>query len=136
MAPAKGRELSSSHKAAMAEGRSQSRVISKYLEALESHKPKRGRRRTPDSMKAKLAAIDVQINDASAIKRLELVQERIDIEKELANTEAAFDISDLENSFVAVAAAYGASKGISYSAWREIGVAAAVLKRAGINRSA
>jgi len=111
MAPAKGRELSPSHKAAMAEGRSQSRVVSKYLDALESHKPKRGRRRTPESMKAKLANIDEKIGEASAIKRLELVQERINIEKDLANAEATFDISDLENAFVAIAGSYGASKG-------------------------
>ena len=34
------------------------------------------------------------------------------------------------------AAAYGARKGISYSVWRKSGVPAAVLKKAGISRSA
>jgi len=136
MAPAKGRELSPQHKAAMAEGRSQSRVISKYLQALESHKPKRGRRRTPESMKARLAGIEAEIAAANPIKRLELIQVRLDLETALANTEATFDITDLENEFVANAASYGASKGITYAAWREIGVTPSVLKRAGISRSA
>lgn len=135
MAPAKGRELSPEHKAAMAEGRAQSRTVSKYLEALETHKPKRGRRRTPESMKAKLESIDVEIADASAIKQLELIQERIDIEKALANTDTAFDMTELEDEFVSIAAAYGASKGITYAAWRKIGVAPSVLRKAGISRS-
>ncbi len=134
MSPAKGRELSPEHKAAMADGRRQSRIVSKYLEALESHKPRRGRRRTKESMAAKLASIESQIDSASPIKRLELVQERIDIEKALASADESFDITELEQNFVEVAAAYGQSKGISYSAWREIGVAPGVLKQAGITR--
>jgi len=136
MAPAKGRELSPEHKAAMADGRRQSRIVSKYLEALEAHKPKRGRRRTKESMRNKLAGIESQIADASPIKRLELVQERIDLEKALANIDEGFDITELERDFVSVASAYGQSKGISYSAWREIGVAPPVLQQAGITRGA
>ncbi len=120
----------------MAEGRAQSRVVSKYLEALETHKPKRGRRRTPESMKAKLKNIDAELTDASPIKQLELIQEQIDIEKALAGTDTAFDITELEDEFVSIAAAYGTSKGITYAAWRKIGVAPSVLKKAGIGRSA
>ncbi len=41
----------------------------------------------------------------------------------------------LETEFCQHAKAYGDSKGISYGAWRETGVAAAVLKRAGISAS-
>ena len=37
-----------------------------------------------------------------------------------------------ERAFVEAAAPYGERKGISYKAWREVGVPAAVLKRAGI----
>jgi len=85
-------------------------------------------------MAAKLASIESQIDGASPIKRLELVQERIDIEKALASADESFDITELEQNFVEVAAAYGQSKGISYSAWREIGVAPGVLKQAGITR--
>jgi hypothetical protein len=41
-----------------------------------------------------------------------------------------------EAAFVAVAAAFGARKGIGYRAWREMGVPAATLKQAGIRRGA
>lgn len=70
------------------------------------------------------------------ITRLELVQERLDLEDELAVLESAGeDISELEAGFVEVAAEYSDRKGISYSAWRQIGVEASVLKAAGLTRS-
>ena len=46
-----------------------------------------------------------------------------------------FDISALEDGFVKVAKGYSSRKGISYNAWRTVGVSAAVLKRAGISRA-
>ena len=46
------------------------------------------------------------------------------------------DISGLEKSFVAAAKGYSERKGISYTAWRELGVPPEVLKRAGISRAA
>ena len=44
------------------------------------------------------------------------------------------DLTDIEESFVEVAAQDGASKGIRYGIWRKAGVSADVLKRAGIAR--
>jgi hypothetical protein len=44
------------------------------------------------------------------------------------------DVDQLEEAFVAVARSYGERHGISYAAWRELGVPAAVLRRAGIVR--
>ena len=41
----------------------------------------------------------------------------------------------LEKAFVKHAKAYSDSKGISYAAWREIGVTPEVLKAAGITRA-
>ncbi|HVT78054.1 MAG TPA: hypothetical protein VHD87_13550, partial [Acidimicrobiales bacterium] len=59
----------------------------------------------------------------------------IDLEAELERLEGStVDIDALEAAFVQVADAYGKAKGISYAAWREIGVDPAVLKRAGISR--
>ena len=46
------------------------------------------------------------------------------------------DLSGLEADFVAVAKEYSQRKGISYAAWREVGVEPAVLKKAGVTRSA
>jgi len=127
--------MSDAHKAALAEGRNQGRAVRRYLEALEAHKPKRGRKRTPDSMKKRLARIDTELESADALKRLQLIQERLDLTAELETADEKVDLSGLEQEFVDAAAAYSRRKGISYAAWRELGVEAAVLKRAGISRS-
>lgn len=119
----------------MAEGRAQSRSIAPYLEALEAHKPKRGRKRTPESIDKRLAAIDGELDDANQIKRLSLVQERLDLLEERENLQRDVDLSQYEDDFVENAKSYGERKGISYQAWRELGVPAAVLKRAGITRA-
>ncbi len=46
------------------------------------------------------------------------------------------DLAELENGFEKVAKGYAERKGITYSAFRQIGVPAAVLKKAGISRTA
>ena len=127
--------MSKEHKAALAEGRDQGRAVRRYLEALEANKPKRGRKRSPDSMKKRLAAVEDEIAAADPLKRLHLVQERLDLQAALEATESTVDIAALEKEFVSAAAAYSERKGISYAAWRELGVEPAVLKRAGIGRS-
>jgi hypothetical protein len=130
------REMTDEHKAALAEGRRQGRAVRGYLEALEAHRPKRGRKRTPESIRTRMAAIEASLESAVAMKRLQLVQERIDLQSALEAAETTIDLSALEDEFVGAAAAYGARKGISYAAWREVGVPAAILKRAGIERGA
>ena len=62
------------------------------------------------------------------------VQERIDLEQELAAGTNGVDLEGLEAEFVAAAAAYGERKGISYEAWRAAGVEPRVLRAAGIGR--
>ena len=133
MAKAK-RSMSAEHKAALAEGRAEGRAVKAYLEALDQNRPKRGRKRTPDSIKKRLTVIDAELPDASPIQRLQLVQERMDLGKELAMMDTKVDLSALENAFVKTAGAYSDRKGISYAAWRELGVSADVLKRAKISR--
>jgi hypothetical protein len=128
--------MTAEHKAALAEGRAQGRAIRDYLEALDAHKPKRGRKRTPDSIKRRLEKLEVEITDADPMRRVGLIQERLDLEHELASTGSAIDLSALEKDFVAYAKDYSARKGISYTAWREVGVSAATLKAAGIGRGA
>jgi hypothetical protein len=135
MAQRKKRTVTDSHKAAMAQGRTESRAISAYLEALESHRPKRGRKRTPESIDKRLAAIDASLEAASPVKRLSLIQERIDLLQERESLQTKVDLTGLEDDFVSTAKSYGQRKGISYAAWRELGVSAPVLKRAGITRS-
>ncbi len=78
------RPMTDEHKAALAEGREQGRVVRRYLEAL-------------------------------------------------ADRHAA-DIEALEASFIAVAGPYSARKGLTYAAWRAVGVKPRVLRAAGIPR--
>ncbi|MGD9796544.1 MAG: hypothetical protein AB7H43_00660 [Acidimicrobiia bacterium] len=135
MAPRKKRIVTDEHKAAMAEGRTQSRAVSSYLEALELHRPKRGRKRTTDSIDKRLSAIDAELPTANPIKRLSLIQERLDLVNERETLGTSVDISSFEDEFVAAAGPYSQRKGISYAAWRELGVPPATLKRAGITRA-
>ncbi len=127
--------MSDDHKAALAEGRNQGRAVRRYLEALEAHKPKRGRKRTPESMQKRLARIEVELASADPLKRLQLIQERLDLQAELEASGTKVDLTGLERDFVDAAKAYSARKGISYAAWRELGVEPAVLKEAGISRA-
>jgi len=129
------RTMSAEHKTAIAEGRKQAKAVSDYLEALAANKPKRGRQRTPDSIKARIQKIDESLAGADAITALNLRQERIDLEAELASKSAGVDLSGMEAAFVDHAKAYADRKGISYGVWRDAGVAPAVLKKAGISRS-
>jgi hypothetical protein len=131
----KKRAMTDEHKSALAEGRNHARVVGQYLDALEAHKPKRGRRRTADSVKKRLGVVEQEVKKAKGRTRLELLQERRDLEVELAGMQGGgADISGLEKEFVKVAKAYSAKKGISYGAWREFGVAPEVLKKAGVSR--
>jgi hypothetical protein len=129
------KEMTDEHKAALERGRAEGRVVREYLEGLRSSKPKRGRKRTPDSINSRLRAIEEALTEATAIEELQLIQERRDLTAELEQMDRGVDLTELEEAFVGVARAYGDRKGISYASWREVGVSAATLKRAGIGRS-
>jgi hypothetical protein len=127
--------MSDDHKAALAKGREEGRIVRRYLEALESSKPRRGRKRTPDSIKRRLATIESGLATADPLSRLHLIEEKQRLESELAHTGETVDLASLEKSFIKVARPYGERKGISYSAWRTVGVSASVLQQAKISRS-
>lgn len=127
--------MSAEHKQALAVGREESRAVRRYLEALEAHKPKRGRKRTSESIQARLRQIDSRLANADALSRVHLVQERINLEAELAAKGDTVDLKSLEEGFVTAARGYGERKGLTYAAWRAAGVDANVLRRAGIPRT-
>ena len=112
-------------------------TVRDYLKALEQNAPRRGRKRTPESVERQLAVLEGEMEGASVTKRLDLVQQRIDLEADLEALQQAgsVDLSGLEAGFATHAAAYGGRRGISYAAWREVGVSSATLKSAGIRRS-
>jgi hypothetical protein len=134
-AAAKPRGMSATHKAALAQGRRESRAINKYLDALKAGKGKRGRKRTPSSIEARLSKIARTFESASPMQQLELTQERMNLESEKTRLETRADLSALEKEFVAVAKGYAARRGISYSAFRSMGVSAEVLTKAGVRRT-
>jgi len=117
--------------------KAENKAVRDYLDALDANRPKRGRKRTAESIGVRVAAIEASLGDASATKRLTLVQERLDLQAEIdALTQAgSVDMASLEAAFVDAAAAYGGRRGISHAAWREVGVSADTLKTAGIRRS-
>ena len=100
MAKTANRAMTAQHKAALAEGRSESRSVKNYLEALDQNRPRRGRKRTPDSITKRLATIDAQLDQGSALQRLQLVQERMDLQRELEQMGSTVDLSALEAGFV------------------------------------
>jgi hypothetical protein len=128
--------MSAQHKEALAVGRDEGRAVRRYLEALEAHKPKRGRKRTPESIQKQLKSIEQKLDSADSLTRVLLIQQRMDLERELAAKEAVVDLAALEDDFVRAAKRYGERKGISYAAWREAGVDAPVLRRANVGRGA
>ena len=128
------RQMTEEHKAANAKARIENRAVSEYLDALETNRPRRGRKRTAEKMKERLEAIAEALEDATPIRRVQLIQERIDLEQAIVASAETTDISALEAAFVDVAVSYSGRKGITYSAWREVGVPAGVLQKAGISR--
>lgn len=129
------RKMSDEHKAALAKGREQGRKVRAYLAALEQER-RPGRQMDRGTIEAKLPEIQSTIDEEpDPAKRVELIQKRLDLEERLVELGDAPDVDALEKGFIEAAKEYSERKGISYAAWREAGVPAAVLKQAGIPRT-
>jgi hypothetical protein len=85
-------------------------AVRRYLVALEKHQPRRGRPRTPKTLEDRLAKLDEVVASRGAAP------------------------AELEDDFAAVAADYAEKHGITYMAWRRLGVPARVLRKAGLSR--
>ncbi|HIE22326.1 MAG TPA: hypothetical protein EYP73_07000 [Acidimicrobiia bacterium] len=126
--------MSNEHKEALAKGRAEARAIKAYLKALQQRKP--GRPVTRESLEAKLARLDEKIAASpDPLEEVKFRQERLDVEARLASLTNGGNLEELEDGFVAHAKSYSERKGISYTAWRQAGVPAAVLKKAGIHQT-
>lgn len=130
----KGR-MSQDHKDALAQGRREGHVVRRYLEALAENKPRRGRRRTEESIARRLKAIDAELTGADPLDRLHLIQEQRDLEDEREQMQRRSDLPKLEADFIKVAKGYGDRRGVDYSTWRAMGIEARVLREAGIART-
>jgi len=124
--------MSNAHKKALANGRNEGRVIREYLEIVEATKPKRGRRRTPESITKRLSVITSELKTADPVTKVRLIQERLNLRNELASMKTKTEIAAAESRFIKVAKSFSERNDITYDAWREFGVSPAVLKRAGI----
>ena len=102
----KKRTMSDDHKAALAVGRSESRAVSNYLAALDANRPKRGRKRTADSINARLAKIEDSLSTADPLTALNLRQERTDLQNELTSLSQTVDLKAIESEFVKAATGF------------------------------
>ena len=126
--------MSDEHKRALAQGRKETRAVKAYLKALDGKKP--GRPVTKESLELRVKAAQEQINETEdPLRRLEWTQRRLDLEKQLSEYEGKDDMEAIEAEFVEHAASYSVRKGISYTAWREVGVPASVLRQAGVKET-
>lgn len=126
--------MTKEHKEALAEGRRQSRAIKAYLSGLKSRRP--GRPVTADSLQARLERVTQQIEEATdPLESVSLTQAKLDIEAQLARMGESENMEALEEGFVKYAKGYSDRKGISYTAWRQVGVPAAVLRQSGIKET-
>ncbi len=126
--------MSKEHKDALARGRREARAIKAYLEALGNRRP--GRPVTPESLQARIDRLDEKLAaETDPLKKVDLVQQRLDAVEALKRVEASADLDALEEGFIDHAKGYSERKGISYAAWREAGVPAGVLRKAGLSRT-
>lgn len=126
------RPMSDDHKSALAQGRNEGRAVNTYLNALETNRPKRGRKRTTESIARRLEIIEQKLDEVGPIHRLQLIQERLDLQTEANRLQETNDLSKLEEEFIKVAKSYGARKGITSAAWRSLKVPKNVLQKAGL----
>ena len=129
----KRRTITAEHREAISVGRAQNVAVTAYLDSLAYVRPRRGR--PPEEIRVAIAEVAAELAATDSIPgRLLLVQQRLNLEAELEEAEGGGDAqaAELETSFVEHALGYSERRGISWRAWREIGVPARVLRAAGI----
>jgi hypothetical protein len=130
------RTLSAAHKRALAEGRTMSATVDRYLAAVNTPK-RRGRKVSQAVLVERLGAARTRAKSATGIERVLAAQAVRDITSRISTMQSAgaTDLMELESAFVRIAKAFGEKRGIGYGAWRDAGVPAVVLKRAGVART-
>ena len=116
--------LTDEHRAAMSLGSIQANAVRTYLTSIQSAEPVRRPTKSAAELQELLA------NSTDPMERLRLrpqLREALEMESKTS--------SSLTAKFIEHAAAFGARFGITYADWREEGVPASVLKKAGIGRS-
>jgi hypothetical protein len=129
------RKMSAAHKKALSEGRALSATVDRYLTAISTPR-KRGRKVSRSALERRLAVAQEQTKSTVGVARLLAAQDVRDLRARLTDGSANDgDIKSLQAEFVKVAKKFGENRGISYGAWRDAGVPADVLRRAGVART-
>jgi|SRR5689334_14460780 len=134
--PRTQRTMSASHKKALAEGRSMSLTVDRYLAVVNTPK-RRGRKVSRATLEQRLASARERSKTATGVDKVLAAQEIRDLEAKIAQLDSASgaDLKTLEAAFVKIAKKFGENRGIGYAAWRDAGVSAQVLRRAGVART-
>jgi hypothetical protein len=129
-------KMTAAHKAALAQGRTMSATVDRYLTAVNTPK-RRGRKVSAATLQQRLRAAQERAQSGAGVDKVLAAQEMRDIKTRLAalGTGNGRSLQELETAFVKIAKKFGENRGISYGAWRDAGVPAVVLKRAGITRT-
>ncbi|HSO50055.1 MAG TPA: hypothetical protein VLS86_05875, partial [Acidimicrobiia bacterium] len=86
--------MSQEHKDALAQGRLEARSIKAYLRALESRRP--GRPVTKESLDKRLDRVNTKLgSESDPLKRIDLLQSKLDLESSLANTKEGANLDEL-----------------------------------------
>jgi hypothetical protein len=127
--------ISDVHKSALVNGRAEGKIIREYLELVEDLKPRRGRRRTKDSISKRLNQIEAEIVGAEPVRRLYLIQERMNLRNEFSRFRTREDHLALEKAFISVARSFSERNHVTFEAWKEFGIDIVVLDNAQIHPS-
>ena len=85
-------KMTEAHKKALAKGREQGRAVREYLAALETER-KPGRKLSRDELQQKVKDAQGRVDaEADPLKRVELVQKRIDLDERLNATDSEPDL--------------------------------------------
>ena len=130
------RTLSAAHKRALAEGRTLSATVDRYLAAVTTPK-RRGRKVSTATLQQRLESARARFKTVAGVEKVLAAQEIRDLQAKIDHQRSVTvtDIKSLEASFVKIAKRFGENRGIGYGAWRDAGVPAPVLKRAGVART-
>jgi hypothetical protein len=129
------RKMSTAHKKALSDGRAMSATVDRYLSAIATP-GRRGRKVSKATLQQRLGAAEVRLRASAGVARVLAAQEVRDLRARLSSLDSTggADIKALQTDFIKVAKRFGDNRGISYAAWRDAGVSADVLKRAGVAR--
>ena len=116
-----------------AQRRRETSIVKRYLAHVERQQQGVGGR-TSEEIQVDIDQVELALDSATDINRLDLLQQRENLNRELLGAVPQND-DQLEEQFITVAKSYAERKDISYTTWREFGVPKQTLERANIART-